>query len=77
MGFHQRGQITAVDSLYPLEVRLAVVGHILGALLMDVQPTVWKQSWPGSLLNDNAERYCLSIRFLSTSKGHNFPISWQ
>lgn len=77
MGFHQRGQITAVDSLYPLEVGLAVVGHILGALLMDVQPTVWKQSWPGSLLNDNAGTFCLSIMFLSTSEGHNFPISWQ
>lgn len=44
VGFHQCGEIAAVDSLYPLEVWLAVVGHVFGALLMYVQPTVCKQS---------------------------------
>ena len=44
VGFHQRGEIAAVDSLYPLEVWLAVVWHVFGALLMYVQPTVCKQS---------------------------------
>lgn len=47
VGLHERGEIAAVNSLYPLEVRLAVVGHVFGALLVYVQPTVCKQSQPG------------------------------
>lgn len=40
VGFDQRGQVAAVHLLDVPQVRLAVVGHHLGALLVDVQPAV-------------------------------------
>lgn len=40
VGFDQRGEVTAVHLLDVPQVRLAVVRHDFGALLMDVQPTI-------------------------------------
>ena len=41
---HQRGQVAAVHLLDVPQVRLAVVRHHFGALLVDVQPTVWQRT---------------------------------
>lgn len=43
VGFDQRGQVAAVHLLDVPQVRLAVVWHHFGALLVDVQPTVWQR----------------------------------
>lgn len=43
VGFHQRGQVAAVHLLDVPQVGLAVVGHHFGALLVDVEPTVWQR----------------------------------
>lgn len=43
VGLHERGEVTAVHFLDPLEIRLAVVGNVLGTLLVYVQSTVCKQ----------------------------------
>ena len=43
VGFDQRGQVAAVHLLDVPQVRLAVVRHDFGALLMDIQPTVWQR----------------------------------
>ena len=42
VGFDQRGQVAAVHLLDVPQVRLTVVGHHFGALLMDIQPAVWR-----------------------------------
>lgn len=41
--FDQRGEVAAVHLLDMPQVWLAVVRHDFGALLMDVQPTVWQR----------------------------------
>ncbi len=43
VGFDQRGEVTAVHLLDVSQVWLAVVGNDFGALLMDVQATVWQR----------------------------------
>ncbi len=55
MSLDERGEITAVNLLHVLQVRFAVVGHHLRALLMDIQPTIWEThktqihfSWPNN-----------------------------
>lgn len=41
--FDERGQVTAVHLLHMLQVWLTVVGDHLGALLVNIQPTIYRR----------------------------------
>lgn len=41
VSFDECGEVTAVNLLHVLQVRFAVVGHHLRALLMNIQATIW------------------------------------
>lgn len=41
--FDQRGEIAAVDLLYPAQVWLAVAGNQFGALFVYIQAAIWEQ----------------------------------
>lgn len=44
MRFDERGQVAAVHLLHVLQVWLTVVGDHLGALLVNIQPTICKRN---------------------------------